>query len=84
MCGIMYLSGHPGEPMKTFSPWVDYSTAALSAFGTAMALMSRQKTGEGQEVQGALLASALMVTNAALMSRRSRRPIGSRPAIAAN
>ena len=73
MCGIMYLSGHPGEPMKTFSPWVDYSTAALSAFGTAMALMSRQKTGEGQEVQGALLASALTVTNAALMEQAVKK-----------
>ena len=69
MSGIMYLSGQPGEPVKSFSPWVDYSTAALSAFGTAMALMNRQKTGEGQEVQGALLASALTVTNAALMEQ---------------
>jgi crotonobetainyl-CoA:carnitine CoA-transferase CaiB-like acyl-CoA transferase len=73
MCGIMYLSGHPGDPMKTFSPWVDYSTAALSAFGTAMALINRQKTGEGQEVQGALLASALTVTNAALMEQAVKK-----------
>jgi crotonobetainyl-CoA:carnitine CoA-transferase CaiB-like acyl-CoA transferase len=69
MSGIMYLSGEPGSPVKSFSPWVDYSTATLAAFGTAMALMNRQKTGEGQEVQGALLASALTVTNAALMEQ---------------
>jgi len=74
MCGIMYLSGHPGEPMKSFSPWVDYSTATLAAFGTAMALMNRDKTGEGQEVQGALLASALTVTNAALMEQAVKKP----------
>lgn len=73
MSGIMYLSGQPGEPIKSFSPWVDYSTAALSAFGTAMALMNRQKTGEGQEVQGALLASALTVTNAMLMEQAVKK-----------
>jgi crotonobetainyl-CoA:carnitine CoA-transferase CaiB-like acyl-CoA transferase len=73
MSGIMYLSGEPGAPVKSFSPWVDYSTAALSAFGTAMALMHRGKTGEGQEVQGALLASALTVTNAALMEQAVKR-----------
>jgi crotonobetainyl-CoA:carnitine CoA-transferase CaiB-like acyl-CoA transferase len=73
MSGIMYLSGEPGAPVKSFSPWVDYSTAALSAFGTAMALMHRRATGEGQEVQGALLASALTVTNAALMEQAVKR-----------
>jgi crotonobetainyl-CoA:carnitine CoA-transferase CaiB-like acyl-CoA transferase len=73
MSGIMYLSGEPGAPVKSFSPWVDYSTAALSAFGTTMALMHRGKTGEGQEVQGALLASALTVTNAALMEQAVKR-----------
>jgi len=69
MCGIMHMSGQPGNPVKAFSPWVDYSTAALSAFGTAMALINRQKTGEGQEVQGALLATALTVTNAVTMEQ---------------
>jgi crotonobetainyl-CoA:carnitine CoA-transferase CaiB-like acyl-CoA transferase len=73
MSGIMYLSGEPGAPVKSFSPWVDYSTAALSAFGTTMALMHRGKTGDGQEVQGALLASALTVTNAALMEQAVKR-----------
>lgn len=73
MCGIMHLSGPPGDPMKTFSPWVDYSTGALNAFGTAMALMNRQKTGEGQEVQGALLATALTVSNAALMEQAVKK-----------
>jgi len=69
MCGIMHMSGQPGHPVKAFSPWVDYSTAALSAFGTAMALINRQKTGEGQEVQGALLATALTVTNTVTMEQ---------------
>lgn len=74
MCGIMHMSGQPGNPVKAFSPWVDYSTAALSAFGTAMALINRQKTGEGQEVQGALLATALTVTNAVLMEQAVMKP----------
>jgi crotonobetainyl-CoA:carnitine CoA-transferase CaiB-like acyl-CoA transferase len=73
MSGIMHMSGEPGAPVKAFSPWVDYSTAALSAFGTAMALINRQKTGEGQEVQGALLATALTVTNAVLMEQKVKK-----------
>ncbi|MBT6095833.1 MAG: CoA transferase, partial [Rhodospirillaceae bacterium] len=70
MCGNMYLSGDGDHPMKSYSPWVDYGTASNAAFGTLAALIHRNNTGEGQEVQGALLATALTVTNSALIEQQ--------------
>jgi crotonobetainyl-CoA:carnitine CoA-transferase CaiB-like acyl-CoA transferase len=61
MSGAMYISGTPGEPMKAAAPYVDYATAVLSAFGALAALLHRERTGEGQEVKGTLLGTALAV-----------------------
>ena len=62
MSGSMYLSGHPGEPMKAYVPWVDFGTAGLAAFATVAALYERQQTGRGQHVEGSLLQTALSVS----------------------
>ncbi len=67
MSGSMYLNGTPGSPAKSYAPYCDFGTAALSAFGTLAALMHRSKTGEGQVVEGTLLGTALAFNNAALM-----------------
>ncbi len=69
MSGAMYLSGEPGKPARLYYPWVDFTTAILTAFGTMGALMERQKTGEGQQVEGALLMSAITVGNAVLIEQ---------------
>lgn len=61
MSGAMYITGTPGAPVKAAAPYVDFGTAVLCAFGTLAALMHRQRTGEGQEVKGALLGTALAV-----------------------
>ena len=45
MSGAMYLSGHPGEPMRAYVPWVDFGTAGLAAFATVAALYERRTTG---------------------------------------
>ena len=82
MSGNMIMSGSPGQPTKSFGPYVDYGTAGLCAFGTMAAIMHRNATGEGQEVQGALLATALMTTNTIMseeqVTRRGRVPTGNR------
>ncbi|MEZ5409697.1 MAG: CoA transferase [Acidimicrobiales bacterium] len=57
--GNIYLSGPPGEPSRATAPYVDFSTATLSAFATMAALMHRDQTGEGQFIEGALLRTAL-------------------------
>ncbi|MEL7030566.1 MAG: CoA transferase, partial [Pseudomonadota bacterium] len=67
LSGAMYLSGVPGAPMKAAAPYVDFSTAVLSALGVLAALMARDKTGRGQHVDTALLGTALSVMGAYLV-----------------
>ena len=69
MSGAMYMSGHEDEPMRSYYPWVDFTTAILTAFGTMAAILERQKTGRGQQVEGSLLMSALTVGNTALIEQ---------------
>jgi crotonobetainyl-CoA:carnitine CoA-transferase CaiB-like acyl-CoA transferase len=57
--GNMYLSGPEGHPTRASAPYVDFSTATLTALATMAALMHRDRTGEGQFLEGALLRSAL-------------------------
>ncbi|HTO55616.1 MAG TPA: CoA transferase [Myxococcota bacterium] len=73
MSGAMYLSGHPGEPMKAYVPWVDFGTAGLAAFGTVAALLERAQTGRGQHVEASLLQTALTTSNAPLIEQRVRK-----------
>ncbi|WOJ95890.1 CoA transferase [Congregibacter brevis] len=67
MSGGMFLNGKPGLPGKSFAPYTDFGTASFSAFGTLAAILHRNKTGEGQIVEGTLLGTALTFNNAALM-----------------
>ncbi len=69
MSGNMHLSGYADEPMKSYVPYVDYSTATFTALGAVAALFHRQRTGEGQMVEGSLLGSALTIANTPLMEQ---------------
>ena len=69
LSGNMFLTGSPEEPMRNFSPYVDYSTAAFSTVGTLAALIHHMKTGEGQHVEASLLASALTIMNPTLIEQ---------------
>jgi crotonobetainyl-CoA:carnitine CoA-transferase CaiB-like acyl-CoA transferase len=57
--GNMALSGPPGQPSRSAAPYVDFSTATLAALSTLAALRHRDRTGEGQLVEAALLRTAL-------------------------
>ena len=82
MCGSAYLTGEPGRPWRAQIAFVDFGTALHAAFGVAMALIEKQRSGRGQEVVGALLATATAF-NAPLLTEQSvlapdRGPIGNR------
>jgi crotonobetainyl-CoA:carnitine CoA-transferase CaiB-like acyl-CoA transferase len=67
MCGNMYLSGRPSEPMKSWVPWTDFGTALSTTVAIMAALMHRDRTGRGQYVESSLLSTALSCNNASLI-----------------
>jgi crotonobetainyl-CoA:carnitine CoA-transferase CaiB-like acyl-CoA transferase len=87
MSGAVYMTGEEDQPYRAAVAWVDFATALHCAFGTMAALMARSRTGRGQMVEGALLASAVTLTNASLIEqaviRADRVPTGNRGQTAA-
>ena len=69
MSGNLHLTGEENQPTRNFHPYVDFNTGALNTVAILSAIMHRQQTGEGQEVQGALLASALTVAGGTLIEQ---------------
>ncbi|UCH51967.1 MAG: CoA transferase [Chloroflexota bacterium] len=63
MAGIMLLSGPPGPPIRDAISTVDFGTAMLTTIGVVSALYHRQKTGEGQMIETALLRTALQYSS---------------------
>jgi crotonobetainyl-CoA:carnitine CoA-transferase CaiB-like acyl-CoA transferase len=74
MSGGAYLTGTPEQPLRAAVAWVDCGTASLAALGTLAALMSRQQTGRGQKVEGALLRTAVAFNNPTLVEQQVIRP----------
>ncbi|MBR0849157.1 CoA transferase [Bradyrhizobium diazoefficiens] len=69
MSGSVYMTGAGDPPYRAAVNWVDFGTALHCAFGTLAALIERGKSGRGQIVEGALLATALSFTNATLIEQ---------------
>src|SRR5205085_2212618 len=69
MSGSVYMTGTGDPPYRAAVNWVDFGTALHCAFGTLAALIERGKSGRGQIVEGALLATALSFTNATLIEQ---------------
>jgi crotonobetainyl-CoA:carnitine CoA-transferase CaiB-like acyl-CoA transferase len=59
MSGAMSLTGFPGTPVRDIVPFEDFGTALHTAFGVMVALYHKAKTGEGQIVDGSLLATGI-------------------------
>ncbi len=87
MSGIMWFSGQPDAPAKTAVQFVDFTTALSATIGVLAALMARQESGIGQQVQTALLSSALTLANSMLAEQAvlqtNRQPSGNRSQIVA-
>src|SRR5690606_40920126 len=69
MSGAMYLSGTPGQPVKSYAPLIDFGTASLSAAGTLAALYERQRTGRGQVAEASLFNTALTTMNGTMIDQ---------------
>jgi crotonobetainyl-CoA:carnitine CoA-transferase CaiB-like acyl-CoA transferase len=69
MSGAVYRQGLRDQPIRTVVPYADFGTAMTMAIGVMMALYHRRNTGLGQHVEGALLPTALMMSNAYLIER---------------
>jgi crotonobetainyl-CoA:carnitine CoA-transferase CaiB-like acyl-CoA transferase len=74
MSGAVYMTGEEDQPYRAQVPWVDFSTALHCAFGTMIALVARNATGKGQVVEGALLATAVTLSNALLIEQAVIKP----------
>ena len=85
MSGTMALTGEPGTgPTRFPSPMADITTGMYTAMGILTALLDRERTGEGQEVDVALLdsqttwlsniASAYLATGTAPAKRGNVHP----------
>jgi crotonobetainyl-CoA:carnitine CoA-transferase CaiB-like acyl-CoA transferase len=82
MSGAVYRTGAPDQPYRTAVPYVDHASALSLTIGVMMALYHRNATGEGQEVEAALLPIALSISNALVIEEviagRSRKRIGNK------
>jgi crotonobetainyl-CoA:carnitine CoA-transferase CaiB-like acyl-CoA transferase len=80
MSGAMGLTGFAGTPVRDIVPFEDYGTALHTAFGVMVALYHRQQTGEGQIVDGSLLATGIAYVQGLLAERSvlgiERRQLG--------
>lgn len=73
-------SGGPGTPVRDIVPFEDYGTALHTAFGVMVTLYHRAQTGEGQIVDGSLLATGITYVQGLLAERSvlgiERRQLG--------
>ena len=80
MSGAMSLTGFAGAPVRDIVPFEDYGTALHTAFGVMVALYHRVQTGEGQIVDGSLLATGITYVQGLLAERSvlgiERKPLG--------
>jgi crotonobetainyl-CoA:carnitine CoA-transferase CaiB-like acyl-CoA transferase len=80
MTGAMSLTGFAGAPVRSVVPFEDYGTALHTAFGVMVALYHRAQTGEGQLVDGSLLATGITFMQNILAERQvlgiERRQMG--------
>src|SRR6267154_1762220 len=69
MSGAMSLTGFPGTPVRDIVPFEDFGTALHTAFGVMVALYHRAQTGQGQVVDGSLLATGTTFAQSLLAER---------------
>jgi crotonobetainyl-CoA:carnitine CoA-transferase CaiB-like acyl-CoA transferase len=62
--GVMSVTGEPeGDPVRCGLSFLDLTTGILAAFAVLNALLQRERTGLGQQVEAALLETAVALLN---------------------
>jgi crotonobetainyl-CoA:carnitine CoA-transferase CaiB-like acyl-CoA transferase len=62
MGGLMSITGKPGDgPMRVGIPVADLSAGLFCAFGILVALLERERSGEGQQVETSLLQAQIFM-----------------------
>ena len=69
--GMQRRFGGSGQPMIQPNPINDYGTGFMGAYAVALALLHRQRTGEGQHVDTALAYTAMMHQSPSCSSMRA-------------
>jgi len=60
--GIMAMTGMPDvHPVKIGAPAIDYATGTMGAFALSAALFQRERTGQGQRIDMAMLDVAMIL-----------------------
>jgi crotonobetainyl-CoA:carnitine CoA-transferase CaiB-like acyl-CoA transferase len=75
--GIMSMTGTPEvNPIKIGAPAIDYATGTMGAYALSAALFQRERTGEGQRIDMAMLdvAMILMASHVTGYLRNGKHP----------
>jgi crotonobetainyl-CoA:carnitine CoA-transferase CaiB-like acyl-CoA transferase len=75
--GIMAMTGMPDvHPVKIGAPAIDYATGTMGAFALSAALFQRERTGQGQRIDMAMLdvAMILMASHLTGSLRNGKQP----------
>ena len=75
--GIMAMTGTPSaNPIKIGAPAIDYATGTMGAYALSAALFQRERTGEGQRIDMAMLdvAMILMASHVTGFLRNGKHP----------
>ncbi len=67
MGGLAYMTGRPGDPLRAGSSVNDIMGGMFGAMGAMAALMQRQQTGRGQEVDSALFENNVFLVGQHMM-----------------
>ena len=61
MCGLAYMTGPPGQPLRAGASIIDILGGTYGAMGIMAALRDRDRTGKGQFVKSALYESTALL-----------------------
>ena len=73
--GIMAMTGTPAaNPIKIGAPAIDYATGTMGAYALSAALFQRERTGQGQRIDMAMLDVAMILMASHVTGYHAQRP----------